>query len=247
MLNLLLIALSLAAPTQSGTGNHTSGTCSPVIISAQNVTVSGCGIGAAAAKRLQDSINRAIGQNNLTLAQTRVLVTMLNAIVAQNTVTDQKLDRIINDLESSGGASAAGGAGLVRDVLDRTVQRVDNMKITLTRVESGGSRISVYFDMVNEGVVEYHNIDVFGGGSFGNGGSSIILSGQEVRATGIQFAGETNAGLIRTDIVPRVRYTGRVDFDGVYGDVNAIDVFKLALSNNNLRPSARATFILSNR
>lgn len=243
--------LGIALATQSGTGNRTSGDCSPIIVSAQSVTVKGCGLDTEAARRLQESINQTIGQNKLTIAQIEVLAATLNGLLAQTNAIDQKLDWIISNLEGRSETTTASGSArsesvLIRDVLDRTVQRIDNIKITLTRIESGNSRISIYFDLVNEGVVEYKKINIFGGGSFGNGGSSIILGGQEVLATGVQFAGGASRGLIRSDLIPRIRYTGRVDFDGVYSDVNAIDAFKLALSENNLRPSARATFVLSN-
>lgn len=239
----LLLTLLLVAPAQTS-GNRTTGTCSPIVASAQTVIVSGCGLGTVQAKKLQDSIQRAISQNNLTLAQVQILVTMLNSVVEQNVGVSQKLDRIIADIEASSTRTpgfAGSSSGLVREVLDRTVQKVDVLKITLTKIEGSAGHISIYFDLVNEGVVELRNINIFGGGSLGNGGSSIILSGQEILATRVEFAGKGNQGLIRSDIVPRVRYSGTVNFDGVYGDIANIDVFKLALSNNNLRPSARAT------
>jgi hypothetical protein len=253
MLNSILAAVALALSAQSPVPNRTNGDCSPIVVSAQSVTVAGCGIGTVAARRLQDSINRAITQNNLTLAQTRVVATILNGLVLQTTLSNEKLDRIINYIEGRGGIEGRRGttmgatsSGLIPEVLDRTVQRVDNLKITVTKIEAGVNRISVSFDLVNEGIVEYRRLNIFGGGSFGNGGSSLVLGGNEVIATGIQFAGNSNRGIVRSDIVPRVRYSGRVDFDGIYGDIDSVDVFRLALSNNNLRPSARATFILSN-
>ena len=72
------------------------------------------------------------------------------------------------------------------------------------------------------------------------------MSGQEVLASGVEFAEMADLFFFSASIVPRVRYAGRVDFDGVYGDVDQIDVFKLALSNNNLRPSASAMFVFNN-
>lgn len=235
-------------PIVNITNYSTSRECSPIVVSAQSsVTVSGCGIGAEAAKRLQESIKRAIAQNNLTLAQINVLVSILNGLSLQNSVTDEKLNRIINDLESPSRSkpnSTNSGTDAIREMLDRTVQRVGDLKITLTKIESSASSISVYFDMVNEGIVELRKINVFGGGSLGNGGSSLLLGGQEVAATGVEFAGREGRGIIRTDIIPKIHYSGRVVFSGVYGNSENIDIFRLALSQNNGRPSDHATFIL---
>lgn len=228
-------------------GNSTSGACSPIIASAQSVTISGCGLSDEKAKLLQASINRTIKQNNFTQAQIETMVGLLNTLVSQSVNQEQKLDRIIIDLEGPYNAtrpSPKGAVAVIRDTLQRTVQKIDNLKITITSVEAGAGRISIYFDVVNEGVVEYRNIDVFGGGSFGNGGSSIILKGQEVLATAVSFAGNSNRGLVRVNIVPQVHYNGRVDFSGVYGTADDVEIFKLALSNNNLRPSDRAIFRL---
>ena len=246
MVSAFLFLVVTAATPQVAVPNRTTGDCSPVVISARSVSVVGCGIGAVSAKRLQDSINKSIVQNNLTLAQVRVLSTILNGLLVQSTLNDQKLDRIISYIEGRGGmTSSLAGSGLVREVLDRTEQRVDKLKITLTRIEYATNRVSVDFDLVNEGMVEYRSLNFFGAGSLGNGASSLISGGNEVAATGVQFAGSYSGRFIKSAILPGVRYTGRVDFEGVSLGENSIDVLRFAFSNANLRPSMRANFFLS--
>jgi hypothetical protein len=216
-----------------------------------DITVN-CGTGRPELQRIADALTKISRQNKLVADQLLALLNELLAIKSilrdlqrEDRVQTAALRQIIALLEAGGGAptTVTRVQDVVKETLARTQQRIAALRVTLTRVEASAGQISIYFEIVNEGVQEIKMM-LFGPGSFGNGGSTIIAKGQEILASGIEVAGRPGRGFATTTFIPGITMNGRVDFRA-HVTIEEVDVFRLAYAQGNLRPQGRALFKIS--
>lgn len=121
------------------------------------------------------------------------------------------------------------------------VQEVSGIKITLLRSRRNSSN-DVLFEFKVENVSSSEqSIDLFGGGSFGNGNSRMFANGSEYAAINIQF-GDEQAGIVGKRLPANVTLNAFLGFRGVPTDLQTIDVLELAYSYNNLIPAGYLQF-----
>ena len=158
-LSLLLFAsaaLQMGAANGQSTSITTRGTCSPVVVNAQNTVIINHGCGAMSperARQLQAAIDDSIRRQNFNQAQLVVVANLLNRSLADVNRRLNRQEQIIRDIMASG--------GLVRSTLDATVQNVGNLQVTLTRIEVSTGRVSIYFNVENLGQADLPFESVF--------------------------------------------------------------------------------------
>ncbi|MBS0295396.1 MAG: hypothetical protein JSR45_03730 [Proteobacteria bacterium] len=255
--------LAAALPSTVGTAapastSSASGACSVSVVNSQVQTVQtgSCGVSQAQLKRIEARLNALARDSKVSKEVLDQLVASTNQFLQASSVLagldernkkqDEKLDRMLQLLEQ-GGASGrpAAVAGEVRslaqETLDQTEQRIGQVRISLTRIESSYGHVTFYFRALNEGRTDTR-LMLFGGGSFGNGGSDMVVQGERILASGIVVGGDARPNFVNVTLIPGVPLNGRVDFNGVHADPEEIQVFELAYSNSNLRPAGRAQF-----
>lgn len=247
---LLLAALFFATPSlasvQSGPRQQVTGNCNVTMIS---VTIQGnvevCTNDPRELRSIKSAINQAISQGRVSRQELARLVSLINRALAQNAQNAAA----INDLADrvyvlENGRNVNFVIADIEQLLtsrSSAVGYVGHIKITLERVAAGYGVYSIYLLVENEGISE-RSITLFGEGAFGNGGSSIIARGQEVRAAGIEFAGVARQELVERTVIPGVPLRVRVDFTGIHVPPGELAVFQLAHSYQNMRPDGRVTF-----
>lgn len=133
--------------------------------------------------------------------------------------------------------------GTNKAVPGELTQEIDDIAITITRVHLSGDVLTFDFQVLNRAPGD-KEINLFGEGSFGYGGSRFISEGQEFAATGIRVGNETEKGIVGKRFVSGVPLNGYVAFKGVPGTLRSVAVLELAYSYSNLRPAG--TFRFSN-
>lgn len=254
----LALVLSPPAGAAGPSTSTASGACSVSVVNSQVQTVqtAGCGVSQAQLKRIEARLNAMAHDSNVSKAELDQLVAATNQFLAAASVLgglderskkqDEKLDRILQLLEPG----AAGGPSstvvgqvrsLAQETLDQTEQRVGEVRITLTRIETSYGHVTFYFRALNEGRTDTR-LMLFGGGSFGNGGSDMIVQGQRILASNVEVGGAAMPTFVHATLIPGIPLNGRVDFNGVHAQPEEIQVFELAYANNTLRPTGRAQF-----
>jgi hypothetical protein len=258
----LVASLALAMPFPVGAAGPStstaSGACSVSVVNSQVQTVqtSGCGVSQAQLKRIEARLNAMAHDSKVSKAELDQLVAATNQFLAAASVLgglderskkqDEKLDRILQLLEPGAGGARPSAVvsqvqSLAQETLDQTEQRIGEVRITLTRIETSYGHVTFYFRALNEGRTDAR-LMLFGGGSFGNGGSDMIVQGERILASSVVVGGAAMPNFVHATLIPGVPLNGRVDFDGVHAQPEEIQVFELAYSNNTLRPSGRARF-----
>lgn len=113
---------------------------------------------------------------------------------------------------------------------------IDDIAITITRVHLSDDVIAFDFQVVNNAPGD-KQMNLFGEGSFGNGGSRLTADAQEYAATSIKVGNEMRDGIVGKRFVSGVPLNGHVAFKGVPRTLQSIAVLELAYSYNNLRPA----------
>jgi len=247
-----LLVVPFAFSVSAQTTGTTSGTCSPNFVSSKidgNITLN-CALGREDLKKISESLNILVKQNKIPAQQTGQLLALMNDLLAVKSMVAAQTDsinRILGILQS--GSPSEVTVGRVQEVLksslERTQQRVGPLKITLMRIEGSAGNVSIYFQVVNEGIQDLNKVVLFGPGSLGNGGSSIIAKGQEIPASRIDVAGQSEQGRLSVNnYIPGIPLNGRIDFPA-HVDVGDVQVLRLAFAQQNIRPQGTAAFRLS--